>query len=211
MRQQERQARSRQMILQAAMEEFGTQNYDSVNMERICGGPGISKGMMYHYYANKDALFLACVSEVFQALYQFLLENWRSLLDFPVFGAVKGYFLLREQFFQSRPWEKRIFENAMLYPPAHLTEQIQELRTPIREENDRFMREMLSRVKLRPGVDAEQAVRYLNSAYALFWLFLEQYQAHTKDLHAMLKGSEELLDMVLFGIAEQCAAEHQDV
>ena len=39
--------------LSAALEEFGTYGYDKVNMERICGNHGISKGMMYHYYSNK--------------------------------------------------------------------------------------------------------------------------------------------------------------
>lgn len=211
MRQQERQERSRRMILQAAMEEFGTQNYDSVSMERICSGHGISKGMMYHYYASREVLFLACVSEVFRDLHRFLQEHWGKIQALPVFEAVQGYFLLREQFFEGRPWEKHIFENAMFYPPAHLAEQIWELRTPIREGNDRFMREILSHMTLRAGVNAEQAARYLNSVYTVFWPFLEQYQAHIKDLHAMLKGSEELLDMALFGIAERRAEERKDV
>ena len=53
MTQKERQERSREEIYQAALEEFGTSGYDNVNMERICGNHGISKGMMYHYYSNK--------------------------------------------------------------------------------------------------------------------------------------------------------------
>ena len=59
MRQQERQERSRQLIAQAALEEFGSAGYDAVTMDGICAGHGISKGMMYHYYANKDELFLS--------------------------------------------------------------------------------------------------------------------------------------------------------
>ena len=53
MTQKERQERSRKEIYQAALEEFGTYGYDKVNMERICGNHGISKGMTYHYYSNK--------------------------------------------------------------------------------------------------------------------------------------------------------------
>ena len=48
MTQKERQERSREEIYRAALEEFGTCGYDRVNMERICGNHGISKGMMYH-------------------------------------------------------------------------------------------------------------------------------------------------------------------
>ena len=68
MTQKERQERSRKEIYQAALEEFGTYGYDKVNMERICGNHGISKGMMYHYYSNKDELFLLCVERTFQEL-----------------------------------------------------------------------------------------------------------------------------------------------
>ena len=68
MTQKERQERSRKEIYQAALEEFGTYGYGKVNMERICGNHGISKGMMYHYYSNKDELFLLCVERTFQEL-----------------------------------------------------------------------------------------------------------------------------------------------
>ena len=68
MTQKERQERSKREILVAAMEEFGTHDYEVVTMDSICGNHGISKGMMYHYYPNKDALFLLCVQTTFQDL-----------------------------------------------------------------------------------------------------------------------------------------------
>ena len=46
MTQKERQDRIREGIYLAALEEFGTLGYERVNMERICGQHGISKGMM---------------------------------------------------------------------------------------------------------------------------------------------------------------------
>ena len=55
-------------IQQAAMEEFGTHNYSDVTIDNICSRHGISKGMMYHYYSNKDELFLLCVERTFQEL-----------------------------------------------------------------------------------------------------------------------------------------------
>ena len=50
MTQQERQARSRAKIFEAAMDEFGTQPFEDVTMDAICSRHAISKGMMYHYY-----------------------------------------------------------------------------------------------------------------------------------------------------------------
>ena len=61
MKQQERQKKSKEKILQAAITEFSASGYDKVTMENICTRHGISKGMMYHYYSGKDDLFLLCV------------------------------------------------------------------------------------------------------------------------------------------------------
>ena len=68
MKQQERQKKSKEKILQAAITEFSASGYDKVTMENICTRHGISKGMMYHYYSGKDDLFLLCAREIFQAL-----------------------------------------------------------------------------------------------------------------------------------------------
>ena len=204
MTQKERQERSKQIIFQAALDEFGTADFDAVTMDSICTNHGISKGMMYHYYANKDELFLACTSEVFQALNHYLQNKIDSLANQPVFEAIRHYFFLRETFFQTRPREKHVFENAILYPPKHLADQIQTLRQPIREENNYFLRQLLSRVQLREGLEREQAARYLNSVYTAFWTILEQYSPwnRTSDLHTMLSEAGELLNMFLFGIAD---------
>lgn len=209
MTQKERQERSRRAICQAALEEFGVYGFDAVTMDSICAKHGISKGMMYHYYANKDALFIACVQEIFQSLNGYIQQESERLVGQPVFEAIKNYFMIRESFFQFRSLEKHIFENAVLYPPKHLVENIQILRQPIRELNDQFIKRLISRIQLREGLDQKRALRYLNSLYALFWRILEQY--HPKDapmdLHTMLLECEEILEMVLLGIAQSCDAD----
>ena len=206
MTQKERQERSRKAILRAALEEFGRAGFDAVTMDSICAGHGIPKGMMYHYYPNKDGLFLACVGEIFRSLHQFLTDNREAVAQLPALEAVKQYFLLRETFFRDCPEQKRVFENALLSPPEHLEAQIRELRAPIKGENDRFLQRVFDRIDVREGVSREQAARYLSSAYTLFWPLLKHYREHTADLDEMLKGSEEILDMMLFGIADRAGA-----
>ena len=59
----------------AAFQEFGTLGYENVNIEKICKVHGISKGMMYHYFSNKDDLFLACVQKVIEDLTSFVQKQ----------------------------------------------------------------------------------------------------------------------------------------
>ena len=177
MTQKERQERSRKEIYQAALEEFGTYGYDKVNMERICGNHGISKGMMYHYYSNKDELFLLCVERTFQELRAHVERDMAHLSGEDTAAAVKDFFMIRECFFQLHPQQKLVFESAMLRPPKHLAAQIQALRAPM-------------------------VTRYLETIESLFQNMIVSYQGGhpAQDFHAMLETAGELLNMVLFGI-----------
>ncbi len=205
MTQKERQERSKEEIYQAALEEFGTFGYDQVNMERICGKHGISKGMMYHYYSNKDDLFLSCVKRTFTDLKAYIEQEMETAQGKNTLDTVKNYFLTREYFFQFHPKQKVIFENAMIRPPKHLAEQIQQLRAPIREMNRKFLSQFVARMALRPGLDYEKATRYLETMGSSFQNSLAYYQGENteQDLHSMLEMVEDLLDMILFGVLQQ--------
>ena len=202
MTQQERQARSRAEILQAALAEFSVRDFDQVSTEGICSRHGISKGMMYHYYAGKDALFLLCVEDTFTALRQYVEQEAAKLPAQSAAERIKHYFLLRERFFQAHPERTRIFENAMLRPPEHLREQIQALRAPLRRLNEELLHDVIRSMRLRPGLRWEQVIRYLESAEPVFRSVALRYQAdrQAQDLHTMLAAAEEVLDMALFGI-----------
>ena len=143
MTQEERKRRSREEIYRVALEEFGTNGYEKVTMERICTGHGISKGMMYHYYANKDELFLLCVERTFANLKAYLEQAVEREMagsgEVDPVKVIQRYFLLREEYFQRRPLERGIFEVALFRPPKHLLEQILVLRAPVRAVNVRLL------------------------------------------------------------------------
>ena len=205
MTQKERQARSREEIYQAALEEFGTRGYDPVNMERICSQHGISKGMMYHYYSSKDELFLLCVERTFADLRAYIEQDWKAPGSTAPLESIQSYFMIRECFFQRHPRQKVVFESAMLRPPKHLAEQIRALHAPLREINRRFLEQLAAHAALRPGVDQKKVIRYLESVEHVFrnMLLYDQDASAAQDLHTMLAAAGELLDMVLFGVLQQ--------
>lgn len=205
MKQQERQERSRREILEAAMEEFGAHNYEDVTMEGICSRHAISKGMMYHYYSNKDELFLLCVQAVLEQMKERIERDIPSLEGQETLERTRNYFLLREIFFREHPKLKNIFECAMLRTPKHLRESIQELRRPLRELNRAFFQNIISQLRLRPTVEAEEAARYFEGIESVFWELMAQYRSKEEifDLHSFSLQAGRLLELVLFGIAQQ--------
>ena len=60
MKQEQRAQMTRDRIMKAAMEVFGTRGYDGGTVGEICR-QGINKGLVYHYYESKDALYLECL------------------------------------------------------------------------------------------------------------------------------------------------------
>lgn len=205
MTQKERQTRSKHTIFLSALEEFGSHDYSRVSMESICQNHGISKGMMYHYYSNKDDLFLLCVQDMFQALAAQLEQDMQQLDETKPLEAVKQFFLIRERFFQQHPHWKNIFENAMLRTPKHLEDAVFELRQPIRSLNRRFLGNMASALTLRPGMSRETATRYMESIEYVFPSLLRQFRAGSEitNLHDMLNAVTELIEIILFGFVSQ--------
>ena len=205
MKQQERQKKSKEKILQAAITEFSASGYDKVTMENICTRHGISKGMMYHYYSGKDELFLLCVQNMYQMMQQYLEENMAELEKKDALHALKEFWMLRESFFGEHPPFKNIFENALLRTPPHLFEKIEEIRGPIEALNRQFLHRTIGKIELRENLKKENVSIYLEAMESVFWKLVEQYRREQRisDVHSLMEAAGELWDMVLLGVVRQ--------
>ncbi len=68
MKQEEKNRRSRELIELAAIHGFARQGLDNANLNQLCRENGISKGKLYHYYASKDDLIVACAARIVERL-----------------------------------------------------------------------------------------------------------------------------------------------
>ena len=75
MNQKEKSQISKDKILNAAIAEFGTKTYENASLNNICNDNKISKGLIYHYFKNKDELFLKCVKVCFDELVDYLSKE----------------------------------------------------------------------------------------------------------------------------------------
>lgn len=101
-------AEKQDLILQAAVQEFGEYGFRQASVNRIVGRTGIAKGSLYQYFANKEALFLY----VFGRFAELIKETVREAA-----GADSGDFFTRmgqvmragEQFIGSHPDYFRLY------------------------------------------------------------------------------------------------------
>ena len=57
-------ARTREALVVAARERFGEQGYAATSVDEIVRDAGVTKGALYHHFADKEALFRAVVEDV---------------------------------------------------------------------------------------------------------------------------------------------------
>jgi len=191
--------KTKEKILAAAMAEFGRNGYRGSSLNTICGS-GIPKGLLYHNYANKDALYLACVSFSFHELTGYLKKETAGT-------DLKQYAKARLMFFKSHEDEARIFFEAILQPPDALREEISAIRAEFDEFNETFCRAVFRTVRLRNGITENDAIHYFRLTQDMFNCYFSSPSlcglSFTDTLDAHEKGLVQMLDFMLYGIAER--------
>ena len=96
--------RTRQAILEAAIDRFGEDGFRATSVARIARDAGVGGTVPYAYFADKEALFLAAIDEdaaavIHEGLSTIFEEagrpDWRQALLFTLVGAVERHPLAR--------------------------------------------------------------------------------------------------------------------
>ena len=65
LKQSEKTKRTKEKIMAAAMEEFGTKSYDAASLNTMCIENQISKALSYHKFNNKYQLYMQRVGKCY--------------------------------------------------------------------------------------------------------------------------------------------------
>lgn len=173
-------------------------------MNTICAVQGISKGIVYHYFENKDQLYLSCVEECFQRLTAHLSAALQAEEPGPVEEQLGRYFTARMDFFQENPVYQPIFCEAVISPPGRLLEQIQACRKDFDALIISTLERLLRQLPLRADITMDEIVD-------LFRQFQDFINAQTQstDVPAGERFARRdaqcrrLLKVLLYGVTER--------
>ena len=59
MNREEKNQQMQRRIMDSALAEFAKQGYSASSVNTICAAQGVSMGIIYHYFKNKDELYLS--------------------------------------------------------------------------------------------------------------------------------------------------------
>ena len=185
-------------IIEAAMQEFGQNGYAGGTVNNICKS-GINKGLLYHNFSGKDELYLTCLRRSSSKLIRYIREREGT-------DHLENYMAARMDFFHDFPREARIFFDALLNPPIHLSEDIRQSLADFNALNEKIYEKTLDTLLLRDGISRADAISYFH----LLQLMLNGYfsspafQSATWQEKAELheKILPKLFDCMLYGIAK---------
>lgn len=202
MKRNEKNQKTKRKIMDSALTEFSTQGYGASSINTICSSQDLSKGIVYHYFETKDALYLACVAECFQKLTDYIKDNF-SLEDISLEEHLKKYFTLRTHFFQTYPIYQRVFCEAIVSPPVHLSSDIQRCKQDFDTLNIQILRQLLAPISLRSDISKEDVIE----TFREFQDFINiRYQMIDLDGHTFEMREEKCLkalNILLYGVIKR--------
>ena len=202
MKREEKNLQSRQRILEGALKEFSAKSYADASLNNICNDNDISKGIIYHYFKDKDELYLLCVKECFDALTLYLSDAVKTL-NGGVEEHLRGYFDERLRFFRENPLYLNLFCNAIINPPMHLLKAIGKVKSEFDTLNISVLTELLERASLRHGVTVSEVVEDFRAYQDFFnarYLSMQQSRSTENILRDHEERCHRQLKMLLYGV-----------
>lgn len=203
MKREEKNAQSRQRILDASLREFSALGYDAASLNTICSENGISKGMIYHYFKDKDEIYLFCVAECFEQLTSYMTDAVKGMTG-TAERRLRGYFDARLRFFAENPLYLGIFKDAALNPPDSLIGEITQARKAFDKLNIVVLTGLLESTTLREGVAVPAVVEDFRMYMDYFNLRFKAVRRGADSPEQALRKHEEMchrqLDILLYGV-----------
>ena len=203
MNREEKHESSRRRILESALRAFAEQGYHAAALNEIGARAGVSKGLIYHYFKDKDELYLSCVADCFDALTVYL-SGVSAALGGPPEEWLRRYFEKRLRFFAAHPLFLGIFTGVILAPPEHLTAEIARRKRPFDELSAAMLEQLLKRRPLREGIDIAEVVEEFRWYTDFFNARFQVKYGGEQDLERILKTREEQcrrqVEILLFGV-----------
>ena len=146
--------RTRASILVAAQHEFAAKGLSGARVDAIAGRARANKRMIYHYFGNKDGLYLAALERVYEDLRG--TERTLDLADLEPAAAIERLVEFTFDYSRSHPELISLINNENLHGARYLrqSKKVRQLHSPFVRLIDDILRRGEATGVFRPGLDA---------------------------------------------------------
>lgn len=147
---------TKERILAAAIDVFSSQGLGGARVDAIAARASTNKRMIYHYFGNKDQLFL----HVLEAVYDHIRSHERELHldDLEPEAAMRELVRYTFDYFVENPHFIRLLNNENLYEAVHLrnSPSIRDMHMPLTAQIKTILDRGVAAGVFREGVDPMQ-------------------------------------------------------
>ena len=190
-------------IIESSRIEFSNKGYNDASINEICKRGKFSKGIVYHYFENKEKLYLVCMDEVYNNLLKYLKE-FEDTLQKPMDNII-NYFILRNNYFNGHPIDKKLFINSVFNPPQELMKDLLEVKTSFNTYNKALFRKIVGNLDLKEGFEIDTLLVYLETISNVINSDTQlNYQENDYDyIEYQEKKMVEAINILFYGIVEK--------
>lgn len=177
--------RARARILRAAVREFADKGLGGARVDQIAARARANKRMLYHYFGNKEDLFLASLESVYEDIRAH--ERTLRLEDQPPLEAMRRLITFTWDYLVANPHFIRMLNTENLHRARFLrrSRRIQAMHSPLVVLIADILRLGTAQRIMRPGVDPMQlyisiaalAYFYLSNVHTLSTIFSRNFAA----------------------------------
>jgi len=160
---------TRQRILDAAVGEFSSRGLGGARIDAIAKRAGTNKRMIYHYFGNKDDLFLAALESTYEHIRR--MEGDLRLDHIEPLAAMRKLVRFTFNYFLDNQHFVALLNSENLHKAAHIkrSKRVKPINYPLIETLDRLLRRGEAAGAFRSGVDALQL--YISIAGVCYFYF----------------------------------------
>ncbi len=189
--------RTRSTILAAATTEFSRKGLDGARVDEIAGRSGVNKRMIYHYFGDKEGLYLAVLEKSYTAIRTAEFELSLASQD-PIAG-MRALVLFTWKYLSSHPEFLSLLATENLHRAANLKKlrHIRKLHSPLIGMISELLKRGVKQKLFRKKVDPMQL--YISMAALGFFYLSNKHTLSTifgRDLVTPAALAERELHMV---------------
>lgn len=190
---------TQERIIDAALIEFSQKGYKAFGINELCKNHKISKGVLYHNFAGKTELYLACVRESFHKAVSMIRGESG---DIP---SLADYMERRHRFSKDFPHHSHVFFEAWLTAPAEIADEVAREKAVFEDLNRQVLEKLLADSTLKDHISQEQALNYLTFIQQLFrsyYLSASGSQGTSSLASQYERDLNKVLHLMIYGILD---------
>lgn len=190
---------TQERIIDAALIEFSQKGYKAFGINELCKNHKISKGVLYHNFAGKTELYLACVRESFHKAVSMIRGESGEV------PSLADYVERRHRFSKDFPHHSHIFFEAWLMTPAEIAEEVAKEKAVFEDLNHQVSEKLLAESTLKDHISQEQAMDYLTFIQQLFrsYYLTASGSAESPSLASQYERDlNKVLHLMIYGILD---------